>query len=244
LVTEKNKNSRLQILRVEHPLQCKIIERLNRFVVNVQVKGKPSRAHINNTGRLLEFLAKGKKGFCIRAPKKGKTDYRLFAVEVRNLGALIDTQFQMKALEKLVEMNFIPWLQGCRIQRRNPRLGMPILDYLLECSGQATYLEVKSAVLRDEDYALYPDCPSLRGQRHIRELSLHVKKGGRGTLLFMAALPQIKRFKPNKSADHKLCLLLRKAHASGVKVKSIALYYHPENSFIYTYNTDLEVDLL
>jgi sugar fermentation stimulation protein A len=60
LVTEKNKNSHVKVLRIGHPLQCKIIEHLNRFVVNVQVKGKLSRAHINNTGRLLEFLAEGK----------------------------------------------------------------------------------------------------------------------------------------------------------------------------------------
>ena len=29
---------------------------------------------------------------------------------------------------------------------------------------------MKSAVLRKGEYAMYPDCPSLRGQRHIREL--------------------------------------------------------------------------
>ncbi len=91
---------------------------------------------------------------------------------------------------------------------------------------------------------MYPDCPTPRGQRHVRELSEYVKKGGQGALLFIAALPQIKKFKPNKPADQRLYLLLQKAHAAGVYVKSIGLYYNPEDYYIYSYSTDLEVELV
>ena len=109
--------------------------------------------------------------------KPRKTDYRLFSIRENALGAIIDTQLQMKNFERALEARFIPWLRGCRILRRNPRLGRSLIDYLLECDGEPVYVEVKSAVLRKEKYAMYPDCPSSRGRRQIRGLTNHVEKG-------------------------------------------------------------------
>ena len=54
------------ILRIPSPLECVIIERMNRFVVKVLIEGRMYRAYINNTGRLLDYLVKGRKGFCIK----------------------------------------------------------------------------------------------------------------------------------------------------------------------------------
>lgn len=149
-------------------------------------------------------MVKGGQAFCFRAQNPGKTDFRLFAIEECELGALIDTQLQMKAFENCLEGNIIPWFEGCRILKRNARLGASRIDYLLDCNGKAVYLEVKSAVLREEEHAMYPDCASERGRKHIKELSSYAKEGGAGILLFIAALPHITVFKPNKRADAKL----------------------------------------
>lgn len=232
-----------KVLRIENPQVCHIIDRLNRFVVLIERNGKFYRAHINNTGRLHEFLVRGRKAFCCPNENPGRTDFRLFAVEERTLGALIDTRFQMKALEKSLNANLIHWLKGCSISKRNARLGASLIDYLLVCNERLAYCEVKSAVLREARHAMYPDCPSLRGQKHIREISCWVKKGGRGIIVFMAALPEVEAFKPNKAADPKIYELLVKAARIGVEVKAISLYYNPQDSFIYLDNPDLEVDL-
>lgn len=232
-----------QVMKIENPHVCQIIERLNRFVVLIESNEKFYRAHINNTGRLHDYLVKGRKAFCCRNENPGKTDFRLFAVEEGTQGALIDTQFQMRALEKSLKANHIHWLKGCSISKRNARLGASLIDYLLVDEEGLVYVEVKSAVLREAQYAMYPDCPSLRGQKHIREISSWIKKGGRGIIVFMAALPQVEAFKPNKVADPKIYELLVKAVRIGVEVKAISLYYNPQDSFIYLTNPDLEVDL-
>ncbi len=232
-----------KIFRLEQASVCKIIERVNRFVVRVEIKGNPYNAHINNTGRLHEFLVKSRKGFCLENTRPGKTDCRLFAVEERGLAALIDTQFQMRAFERGLEMNQIPWLKGCRLVKRNVWWRTSLLDYLLACWGQDVFLEVKSAVLRERDSAMYPDCPSTRGQKHIQELSEHVKGGGRGVILFMAALPDVKAFRPNKAADPKLFELLKAAQQGGVEIRAIGLYFNPEDLFVYFFNPDLKINL-
>lgn len=237
------KTSLVGILRIPCPLECVIIERINRFVVKVLIEGEMCRAYINNTGRLLDYLVRGRKGFCIRTEWTEKTDYRLFSVREDGLGAIVDTQLQMRTFEKAAWMKCIPWLGECRVVKRNAKLEESLIDYLMECGGDRVYLEVKSAVLKDGSYAMYPDCPSSRGRKHLKELTDYVKRGGRAIILFIAALPEVKAFRPNDSGDPEICKLLREAYEAGVEVKSIGLYYNPEDSFVYLYNPDLEVEL-
>ncbi|MDP2730012.1 MAG: DNA/RNA nuclease SfsA [Dehalococcoidales bacterium] len=231
-----------ELFSLESPVECRIVERLNRFVVKVCHDSHYYRAHINNTGRLSEFLIKGRKGFCIRQEEGRKTDYRLFAVEESNLGAIIDTQLQMKAFEKSLAINLIPWLKGYKVLKRNARSGNSLIDYLLVSDAQEIFLEVKSAALREGDYAMYPDCPSSRGRKHIRELTSCLNRGGKAIIVFIAALPEVQAFKPNKAADPELYDLLVEAHKVGVEVRSIALYYNPKSFSVHLSNTDLKID--
>jgi len=232
-----------KILRVEEPSECLIIERVNRFVVKVLANCKPQRAYIHNTGRLLDYLVQGRKGFCTKTEKTEKTNCRLFSVKDNGLGAVIDTQLQMKVFEKALEAQHIPWIRGYKILRRNAELKGSLIDYLLERDEKRAYLEVKSAVLREGEYAMYPDCPSARGRGHIKDLTDHVKKGGQGVVLFIAALPRVKTFKPNGSADPEIYELLREAHENGVDIKSIGMYYNPDDSFLYLFSAELGVNL-
>ena len=234
----------IKVLKIGRPLECRIIERLNRFVVLIEIAETEYRAHITNTGRLSELIVRGQKAYCFRTHHRGRTDFRLFAIDEQGLGALIDTWLQMKAFEKSLERNIIPWLAGCSMLKRNAPLGVARIDYLLKCAGKdEIYLELKSAVLRDGVCAMYPDCPSDRGRKHIHELSDYVHAGGKGILLFMAALPYVTEFKPNKAADAKIYEALTKAHVAGVDVRAIGLYYNPTDSWVCLFNLDLETNI-
>ncbi len=222
---------------------CRIITRLNRFVVKVEINGQARLAHINNTGRLQEFLVHGRLAYCFKTKTGGVTDCRLFAVKETGLGALIDTQLQMKAFEKMVEAEVLPWLKGYRILKRNPRLEDSLLDYLLKDDNTKVYLEVKSAVLRDGNFAMYPDCPTTRGQRHVKELTRYAQGGGKAVIVFMAALPQVIAFKSHRAGDPILHELLQGAKSEGVDVRAIGLYFNPEDSSILLSNPDLRIDL-
>lgn len=240
---EREKDSGYKIIVIPDAVNCRVITRLNRFVVEVRMRDTSRRACINNTGRLHQFLVEGKKGFCLRNEKLGRTDYRLFAIEDELPGAIIDTRLQMKAFEEAVAQGVMPWLKGYRIVKRNARLGESLIDYLLAGNGKEVYLEVKSAVLREGHYAMYPDCPSSRGRRHVGQLAAYVRKGGEAIILFIAALPNIKAFKPNKAGDEVLCQLLRDAQQAGVVLRSVGMLYLPQDSSIRLFNADLPVSL-
>lgn len=214
---------------------CTFIERLNRFVALVEVDGENRKALVTNTGRLEEFMIPGRRAFC--APKTGgKTDFVLVAFEDLNgRGAVIDTRTQAKAFERAVELNTIPWLRDCRIKRKEVTVGKSRLDYLFECPDGEVYAEMKSAVLRGGErgeYAMYPDCPSTRGQKHIRELIELKKAGKRAMIFFIGAMPGVERFKPYERGDPEIARLLAEAKRTGVEVNALSISLLPEGKVV------------
>ena len=113
----------------------------------------------------------------MRFEKPKKTEYRLFSIEVDGYGALIDTWIQERAFERSLDLKLIPWLKDYRIIKRNVRLNRSIIDYLLRRGDEETYLELKSAVQRIDGHASYPDAPSIRARRQLRDLIRYVEDG-------------------------------------------------------------------
>jgi len=106
-------------MKITNALPCRILKRMNRFVVKIIIDKKEKNAYINNTGRLYELLVKNKTGFCVKK-ESGKTGYKLFAIEeFQGLCAIIDTQLQMKCFEQCLKMGLIPWLNGYKILKKN-----------------------------------------------------------------------------------------------------------------------------
>lgn len=222
-------------------VECEFIERLNRFVALVRINGEVKKALITNTGRLEEFMVKGRKAFCI--PKQGgKTEFILIGFDEGGKGAIIDTRTQAKAFEKAVEMGLITWLKNCRIKRKEVKTGSSRLDYLLECNGEEIWVEMKSAVLREGEYAMYPDCPSIRGQKHIKELITLKEQGKKAMILFIGALPNVKKFKPYEKGDPEIAKLLRLAKKKGVEIRAIGISLLSSGEVVLE-NENLEVEV-
>ncbi|WP_457741797.1 DNA/RNA nuclease SfsA [Thermococcus sp.] len=214
---------------------CRFIERLNRFVALIDVNGGIRKALVTNTGRLEEFMVPGKRAFCL--PKRGgKTDFVLLAFEdLEGKGAIIDTRTQAKAFEKALELGLIPWLRDCSIKRKEVRVGNSRLDYLFDCPDGDLYGEMKSAVLRGGErgeYAMYPDCPSLRGQKHIRELIDLRKAGKNAVIFFIAAMPGVEKFRPYEQGDPEIARLLREAKKAGVRIEGLSISLLPNGRVI------------
>lgn len=234
-----------ELFKLDNIFECVVSKRINRFVVEVSIsKSRLERAHINNTGRLYDLLVKGKIGYCILRDNPGKTRYRLFAIKHNLNGILIDTLMQMKSFEKSLEKNFIPWLKDCVIVKRNVKLYSSNIDYLIKCKEYNVYLEAKSATLSDNKnkyIAMYPDCPSIRGRKHIYDLIKLVERNGRGIILFISGLPSVKYFKPYKDGDPVIFNLFKKAKKKGVLLKGISVYFDPRENKIFLGNNNLKI---
>lgn len=246
------------ITKIFSIIPCKIIKRINKFVVKVKLKNKLIFASLNNTGRLEQLLIKNKIGYLTPIKTPHKTKFRLsFIKENKNSAIIIDTYLQMKCFEIALKKNLISWLKEAKILKRNVKihsqtdinlnkkyiksnLGISLIDYLIKHRGRKYYLEIKSAVMKENNFALYPDCPSLRGQKHIKEL---INNNQNSIILFIAGMKNVNGFKPNKNADTKIYELLKIAKNKGVKIKAIKIYLNLKNENIVLEDDNLKVNL-
>jgi sugar fermentation stimulation protein A len=207
-----------EVLNFENIIEGKVVQRKNRFVIEVLINNKKFLASNNNTGRLLEYFQKNKKCLCLLHLQKQKTKFRLIAVENCQGFALIDTNLQMKAFENALERNLISFLKGAKMIKRNPRYKDSVFDYLVKKNNKNYFLELKSAVLRKNNLAMYPDCPTERGRRHIKSMT---ELKNKGMIIFICALPNVQFFTPCDEGDPEIRKLLKLAKKNEVKIKAL-----------------------
>lgn len=116
----------------------------------------------------------------------------------------------------------------CEEFRRNVRVDGEIIDYLF-CDSM--YVELKSATLKKGEYAMYPDCPSLRGRRQIKTLLKY-----NSLIVFVSGLEDVTAFKPNRDADEVIAELLAESNCRAIQVAY-------RNGRIYLQNPDLRVEV-
>ncbi len=231
------------LMEVPGSIECRVIGRVSRFVVKVDLSGSETLAYLQNTGRLQEYLKPDRIGVCAPLKNPGRLRYRLFAIRDDDFSALIDTLLQARGFEKAVERGLIPWLRGYRIERREVSLDRVRLDYLARRGSDRAFIELKSGVLRIGDYAAYPDCPSKRARDQLKATMKLARRGERVFLVFVAAIPGVRGFRLNREADRELCGLVAEAVEAGVIVKSIQICYNHGESSVILLDPDLPVKI-
>lgn len=229
---------RLELSDVEF---CTFQRRINRFLVEASWKRGDILLSLSNTGRLANLLLRGKRA-CFLPRKTLKTEGRLIGVEVKeNTFALLDTNLMELAFSSALTRGLIHWLKEPKILKRNPRWKESRFDFLLESDGKEWICELKGALLQKKDAALYPDCPSPRGRRHVRELISYANQKNHALLCFVTSLPGVSFFQANYSVDPTLKALLAQALDSGILIKSIVFRFSAPQIFLE--NQDLPVKL-
>jgi DNA-binding sugar fermentation-stimulating protein len=85
-----------ELLKLPRLVECKIIRRTGLFSVEVELNGKLKRVYLNNTGRLVNVIKSGLKGYLVENKSPSKYEYRLIGIEWREHAALVDTSIQEK----------------------------------------------------------------------------------------------------------------------------------------------------
>lgn len=204
----------------ERLVEGTFLRRWNRFACSVEVDGEPVRVHLPNSGRLGELLVAGREAFLLRrAGSHRKTAYDLVLVRTPS-GMLVSTD------ARLPNRLFREYLSGARdgpsgevtSVRSEVARGRSRLDFLLQTGDGPVTVEVKSVTLVEEGCGLFPDGPTLRGARHVRELLAVRNAGERAAVVFVVQRSDVRRVKPNDETDPDFGHALREAAAGGVAV--------------------------
>ncbi len=215
------------LLYLPYHREALFLKRDNRFLVTVISGGEVLKVHLHDPGRLGELLVPGRKVFLKREPSKGrKTEFDLIAVSAYCSLVFVHSGYHSKIAEAILKNPSISPFGSIRSIKREVKMGSSRIDFMVQPDeGPPVAVEVKGCTLKRDDSALFPDAPTERGRRHLRELMDFVCLGGRAAVFFLVFVPRVSFFSPNFERDPEFSKALFEAVRRGVEVFPVSISY-------------------
>lgn len=210
----------------------KFLSRPNRFIARVEIDGNIETVHVKNTGRCGELLIEGSRVFLsVSDNPQRKTKYDLIAVEKKTEGGIVlvnmDSQIPNDVAEEWLRKGEL-FSENAAI-RREVKYGDSRFDFYIEDRKRKAFLEVKGVTLENEGIASFPDAPTERGVKHLKELTGCLKDGYEAYVLFVIQMKGVCSFRPNDERHKAFGDALREAKANGVEVVVVDCIVTPDS---------------
>ena len=220
-------------MKYDNITRATFLARPNRFVAEVLLDDKKEIVHVKNTGRCRELLIPGCEVW-LTAPgtPDRKTKYDLVAVR-KDTGVLfnIDSQAPNNVMKE--------WLDKQNFSSVMPEytFGDSRIDFYMEreCrdSEPERYLmEVKGCTLEIDGIGYFPDAPTERGVKHIRELIRARKAGYHAAIAFVIQMDGVQKVLPHRRMHPEFGEAMDDARAAGVKVLFFLCHVEPDELVI------------
>ena len=223
-----------------------LIKRYKRFLADISLpSGAETTIHVANTGAMTGCASVNDQVWYSTSDNiKRKYPFSWEASLTQdNHWICVNTIRANQLVEEAINNNMISELNGYRELKREISYGLENskIDFFLQDHNQPdTYVEVKSVTLLDDDHlnkqlnqfnpkgisedtgytgrGYFPDAKTLRGQKHLRELSALAKQGKRAVLLFTVLHSGINSVQPATHIDAEYSKLLKQAKKDGVEI--------------------------
>ena len=209
-------------MKYQNVIPAIFIDRPNRFIAHVEMNGRTETVHVKNTGRCRELLLPGAEVWLSGSANPArKTAYDLIAIKKSN-GLLVNIDSQApNAVAR-------EWLEARDFDAIRPeyRYGRSRLDFLMERGDERFLMEVKGCTLERDGIGYFPDAPTRRGAKHLRELA--GAAGYKPVLLFVIQMDGITEVRGNRETDPSFCEALEDAEKAGVKVAFLPCHVEPD----------------
>ncbi len=195
------------------------LERPNRYLARVEVAGREVLAHVPDPGRLPGLMVPGRRARLIYNPgPKRKTDYTLALIRHGSIWVSVYPVFANKLVGEALAQNKLSFLSGYESFSAEVKAGESRIDFKLEYPGHSAFVEVKSVSHVENSVGKFPDAPTERGRKHLRELIALKKAGSRAIVLFISQRSDTKSVTSNDAIDPEFGEWLRKARQAGVEL--------------------------
>lgn len=204
-------------------VEGRLIRRYKRFLADIQLDAGVITAACPNTGSLMGCCEPGSRVWLSEsdsATRKYRHTWEL--VEVGKVMVGINTALPNALVAEAIGDGTIGELAGYASVRREVAFGeeRSRVDLLLAGEGRPDcYVEVKNVTAAaSRGVALFPDCVSERGSKHLRELMRLKARGLRPVQLYCVQRGDVNEVRPADGIDHEYGRTLREAIAAGVEV--------------------------
>jgi len=182
-----------------------LLRRYKRFLADVELDGGDMvTVHCPNSGSMLGCLG-DRWPVLLSRSHNPKRKYPLTWEMVHNgrCWVGINTHLANRLVVDAILDGTIAELRGFDSLRREVSYGdSSRIDVLLEGPGERCFVEVKNVTMVDERgrYA-FPDAVTTRGRKHLRELSVMLRRGHRAVMLFVIQRSDGRGFAPAAKID-------------------------------------------
>ena len=183
-------------------------DRPNRFTLILKYKKNLIKTYIQNTGRMEEFLTKGHPFYFV-PHKTEKYNFKTIATKYQNSFVYLETSKINTLFEILLTNKKFSLLP--KEYKREYSIKHSRFDFaFFKNKSLTTLIELKSCTLCHNGMALFPDAPTKRGQKHIRDLENLPKTNN--TVIFLITNSSAKKFFPNFHTDSEYSHLFLQAN--------------------------------
>ena len=197
----------------------KFLTRPNRFIAHVEIEGKQEVCHVKNTGRCRELLPPGAQVWCeVAGNPARKTKFDLITVKKGQRLINMDSQAPNAAVKEWLSAGGLGAVENLRPETVH---GGSRFDFSFTLEGRPCLLEVKGVTLETDGVCAFPDAPTERGARHLRELAQAAREGYGAYVLFVIHMSAVQFLHPTDATDPEFGLALREAAAAGVQVMAM-----------------------
>ena len=212
-------------MKYENIRRAVFLERPNRFIARVELDGKTETVHVKNTGRCRELLIPGSEVWLTRSANPArKTKYDLIAVRKRN-SILFNIDSQAANAVTL------EWLRGQEWDEIRPEYtyGASRVDFFMRKGVEQYLMEVKGCTLERDGIGFFPDAPTERGAKHVRELMHAAAEGYHAILAFVIQMDGVYEVRPNRETDPAFADALEEAARHGVRILFLPCHVEPDS---------------
>ncbi len=224
---------------------ARFLARPNRFIAQVELDGAVETVHVKNTGRCRELLLPGCTVYLEGSANPArKTKYDLVAVEKERPGLPplfinMDAQAPNRVFREWMGAGLGEALGLPRPTLLRPETpwGRSRFDFYWErtdVSREASvlrkgFVEVKGCTLEEDGLALFPDAPTQRGVKHLRELAACREAGYEAAVCVVVQMAGMTAFSPNDRTHPQFGSALREAARAGVRVLAVECAAAPDS---------------
>ena len=220
LCTLKRVRNRGYNMTYQNTIPATFISRPNRFIAHVEIDGETEIAHVKNTGRCKELLIPGVKGILQWSDNPSrKTKYDLIAVYKGDRLINIDSQAPNRVFYEYLQTG--TYIDGITLIKPEAKYGGSRFDFYVEAGVRNIFIEVKGVTLEKNGVVLFPDAPTLRGVKHLNELTQCIGEGFEAYVVFVVQMKNVRFFTPNNKTHPEFGAALISAQKTGVKVAAM-----------------------
>ena len=212
-------------MRYDSIHEATFLQRPNRFVAHVLLDGEMTVCHVKNTGRCRELLASGAKVILTTSANPlRKTVYDLVSVYKGTRLINMDSQSPND-----IAAEYLPSLfPDLKELKREVTWGGSRFDFYGVKGDGPFYLEVKGVTLEKDDRVFFPDAPTERGVKHLRELTELKQSGIDAHVLFVVQMCGVLSLAANRATDPAFADALLAARDAGVQIHAVDCRVTPE----------------